>query len=340
MRVLVTGGTGLVGSHSAAALGAAGHDVRLLVRDPARVEPALAPLGHTAVETMTGDVTDEAAVERALDGCDAVLHAAAVVATDRRRADEVLQTNVRGAELVLRGAQRRDLDPILYVSSVSALFDPRLDVLTPDSPVADATTAYGQSKAVAERLARALQADNAPVVCTYPGGVMGPHDPKLGEPARAIVTMMRWGAVPITSGGFPIVDVRDVAAAHAAAMTPGRGPRRYLLGGHFLPLPQLADALERVSGRRMLHAPSPGPMLRGVGRLVDAAKRVVPFEHSMNHEGMVFLTQGVPTDDSGTFEELGIRLRPVDETLRDTLRWLHETGQLTAKQAGEAAAAT
>ncbi|MFD6756940.1 SDR family oxidoreductase [Micromonospora gifhornensis] len=76
MTVLVTGGTGFIGSHSVAALRAAGHPVRLLVRDPARVSPALRPLGvePAELEVVAGDVTDPAVVAAAVQGCRAVLH--------------------------------------------------------------------------------------------------------------------------------------------------------------------------------------------------------------------------------------------------------------------------
>ena len=78
MKVLVTGGTGFVGSHSVRAIIDAGHDLRLLVRVPARLAPALEPLGVRDVEHVVGDATDARSVRRAIDGCDAVLHAAAV----------------------------------------------------------------------------------------------------------------------------------------------------------------------------------------------------------------------------------------------------------------------
>ena len=121
MRVLVTGSTGMVGAHTAAALHRAGHELRLLVRDPGRIPRALDPLRVPVPEHVTGDVTDAAAVERALGGCDAVVHAAALLSFDHRRDAEMQRTNVEGTRLVLGTAARLALDPIVYASSLAAL---------------------------------------------------------------------------------------------------------------------------------------------------------------------------------------------------------------------------
>ena len=143
MRVLVTGGTGFVGAHTVQALVAVGHEVRLLVRSPARIAENLGPLGVPEVDFAVGDMTDADAVGMAMDGCDAVLHGAAVVALDRRRADEILAANPAGARVVVGTAVERGLDPIVYVSSVARSSPPASTACTPSSrpPVATTRTA-------------------------------------------------------------------------------------------------------------------------------------------------------------------------------------------------------
>ena len=89
MRVLVTGGTGFVGSHSVAALVSQGHQVRLLVRSRDRVASSLSPLGVAEVESVEGDLTAPRSVEEAMAHCDTVLHAAAVFPADPRTAQRV-----------------------------------------------------------------------------------------------------------------------------------------------------------------------------------------------------------------------------------------------------------
>ncbi|SID91017.1 putative oxidoreductase [Mycobacteroides abscessus subsp. abscessus] len=85
MRVLVTGGTGFVGGWTAKAVAEAGHQVRFLVRKEARLHTTVATLGVDVSDYAVGDITDRASVEAALDGCDAVVHSAAMVSTDPGR---------------------------------------------------------------------------------------------------------------------------------------------------------------------------------------------------------------------------------------------------------------
>ena len=330
MRVVVTGGTGFAGSHAAAALGAAGHDVRLLVRDTAKVDRVFAALGAPAPDRVVGDVLDPASVERALEGCDAVVHAAAVVTNERRRAEEVLRTNPEAARNVLAAAAAAGADPIVHLSSVASLFPPPGPVIDLTTPVATPTSAYGRSKVGAELVARALQDEGAPVTIVYPGGIWGPDDPTLTEQVRATGTLVRSG-LPMTSGGMTVLDVRDLATAITRSLEPGHGPRRFLLGGHFFTTRELADLFVEVCGR-CRRIPSLPRILRTVGRFNDLLMRVIPANLSITYEGMVFLTKGVPTDDSATFEALGLTLRPAEETVADTLRWLVAQGLLKPDQ--------
>lgn len=339
MHVLVTGGTGFVGSHAVAALIAGGHEVRLLVRSADRIAPALRPLGVTApVDHVVGDVTDPEAVDRALAGCDAVLHAAAVYDLDARAHAAITRTNVAGAETVLRAAVTHGCDPIGYVSSVVALLRPRATV-TPDSPLSEAPGTYIGAKAAAEAVARGLQRDGAPVVIVQPGGVLGPDDPHLGDGLRRLRDVLR-GRYPMwPAGGFHVVDVREVAAVLAAALTPGAGPRRYLVPGHFVDGRTMFGTLRAVTGRRLPHVVVPAGMILPVARAATVVQRVTPFHLPFEYEGAVITSHATRCDDSRARAELGVEPRPLAETYRDTVRWLHRASHLSARQAGAASRA-
>lgn len=120
MRVLVTGATGFIGSHTAAALVRAGHRLRLLVRDPERIQAALGPHGITVDDVVVGDVRDADTVGPAVRGCDAVVHAASVFSYDPRDAVRIDEVNVAGTGNVLGAAAAAACDPVVHVSSMVA----------------------------------------------------------------------------------------------------------------------------------------------------------------------------------------------------------------------------
>jgi dihydroflavonol-4-reductase len=340
LLVLVTGGTGYVGSHATAALASAGHRIRVLARAPEKIPAALGPLGVgvDGVETAIGDVTEPAAVERALQGCDAVLHAASVFSTDARRADELNSVNVRGTDIVLGTAHRLGLDPIVYVSSEVALLPPADgEVLTPDAPVQRPPGPYCRSKADAELVARKFQALGAPVVSVMPAAVWGPHDPHLGEGVTLASNVLRNRYPIIMPGGMHIVDVRDVAAALAAVMQPGRGPRSYLVAGHYAPMSGIIGTLGDLSGRRLWFVRFPAWFLAGFGRAADVVQRRVRTRLPWSAESIWIMNCAARCDDSKTREELQLQPRPLRETFVDTVGWLVEVGHLTRREAGRLA---
>jgi UDP-glucose 4-epimerase len=333
MRVLLTGASGLLGSHTARALCDAGHRVRALVRDEARAARVLERLGVEA-DLVAGDVTDRASVRAALAGCDATVHSAGVASLDASDRERVFRINARGAEHVLESACDAGLDPVVHVSSVAALFPPRGTRLTAQDDVKRPRDAYAASKAQAERVARRLQAKGLPVVIFYPGQILAPFDPTVSDGVRFLLTFIEQGVVPTTPGGMPLVDGRDVAAAIAAALEPQCGPRRYMAGGHFLRFDELATLLEQITGRRLLRLPMSGPVTRALGQLSDLTRRFLGVSlGGATAESAEILTRGVPTDDARLHEELSVRWRPVRETLRDALGWLVHVGVLDAKHA-------
>jgi len=333
MRVLVTGGTGFIGSHTVRALAAQGHEIRLLARDAAKASRVFDPRGLRIDDVVVGDVTDPPTVAKALDGCDAVVHAAALVALKAREAQKVLETNQRAVELVVGGAAERGLESIVYVSSLSALGRPLGPPITVDSPIGEASSAYATSKADSERYVRGLQSQGAPIKSSYPPGVIGPDDPAISPANHAVQAFLK-DLMVLTSTGFCIVDVRDLAAIHARLVDPETPPGRYLVPGHYLPWRDTVAMMDRVTGRRVRRVPVAGALLRFLGRVGDLVKRVWDFDFPLTHESMAVATGWPGAVMSPELEALAPRFRDAEESYRDTVRWLYEAGHLTAAQAG------
>jgi dihydroflavonol-4-reductase len=323
MRVLITGGTGFVGGWTAKAVADAGHAVRFLVRNPDKLQTSAAKLGVDVSDFAVADITDRVAVREALRGCDAVVHSAALVATDPRQTNEMLATNMQGAQNVLGQSVELGLDPIVHVSSFTALFHPSLEVLTADLPVVGGADGYGTSKAQVEIYARGLQDAGAPVNITYPGMVLGPPvGNQFGEAGEGVRAAVQMHAVPGRSAAWLVVDVRDLAALHAALLEPGCGPRRYTAGGHRVSASELASLLGQVAGTPMVAVPIPDTALRVAGAVMDRAGRFLPFETPFTWAGMQYYTQMPASDDSPSEREFGITYRDPRETLADTFEAL------------------
>jgi len=335
MKVLVTGATGFAGSHTAAALQRAGHDVRLLVRDPAKAERVFAMVGVVDPEIVVGDVTDRESVEAAVTGCDAVVHAAAMVALHRKQASQAHATNTLAAELVLGAAARAGCDPIVHISSVSVI-DGSGPTVSLSSPLrVGASGGYSASKVDCEWMARGMQAAGLPVVTVYPSGIIGPDAPALSVIHTAAQTWIR--AMPMISSGVNLIDVRDLAAMITATIEPGRGPRRIMAGGTFTDWRDLVDEIERLRGKKIFRYPAPGAVMRGMGRVMDVTKLPLPIDFELTHETMTEASKAVPCDSVQSERELGVTLRPVSETLVDTYRWIAEVGGLSLDEIGNMA---
>lgn len=323
---MLTGGTGFVGLHTARALIAAGHELRLLVRDPVKMERLYREKDRPLPDHVVGDMTDPEKVAEAMIGCDGVVHAAAEVALEVVTKD-VLEKNALGVETVLGQAQRLRIGRVIYVSTVAALFEPDGPPVTADSPVARNPIGYMASKAESERIVRDLQDQGAQISITYPSGIIGPDDPGLSEANRGVLAMVR-DLFIVTTGGFQVIDVRDLAQIHLRLLERGAGSGRYLATGPYLSWPALGELLTDLTSGKLRKLRVTGALLRFSGRVGDVLRFLFPIQFPLTYEGMVFASQWQPADCSPTLDELDLTLRDAEETYADTLRWLAGSGHL------------
>lgn len=322
MRVAVTGGTGYVGAQAVAALRRDGHSVRLLVH-PAEAERPLSSYGvdPDGVEVVEGDVADPTAVGALLDGAEGLLHMAGIVAVDDRREADMWRVNVEATRALVSAAAERGIDPIVHVSSYVALFPSPTGVIGPATAPAAGRSAYGRTKAAADRFMRELQDDGVPVVVVYPPGIVGPAlGDRPGIAAEGWAPLLRRRTTVTVRGVMPMVDVRDVADVFAVVMRPGAGPRRLPLGGQVLTFDEVLDVLEQATGRSFRRVRVGPRTFRGMGRAFDTAARVLPLPPSFSYEAAWLLTCGQHVDDSAALAALGRPWRDVRAALLDAVQ--------------------
>ncbi|HEX6255272.1 MAG TPA: NAD-dependent epimerase/dehydratase family protein [Euzebyales bacterium] len=278
-HVLVTGGGGVVGGAVVRALLARGVRVRSLARGD---YPALRALG---VETVRGDVADLATVERAVAGCDAVIHTAA-------KADMTLDprpfvtTNIVGTANVVAACRRRGVPRLVHTSTPSVV-DAGASIAGGDEslPYQDHHDApYPQTKARAERLVLAADGDGLATVALRPHLVWGPGDTQL---TARVLSRARAGRLRLIDHGTAVVDatyIDDAAAAHVCALdaldvtaAPGRCPvagRAFFVGsGHPLPIATMINGLLDAAGLPPERRSVPFPVAFAAGAACEALWR-------------------------------------------------------------------
>jgi dihydroflavonol-4-reductase len=246
MRVYVSGATGFVGSHVARELRERGADVR-----DERV-----------------DLLDPEALERAVDGCEAVVHAAALYSYD---ADprEIERVNVQGTLNVLQAAARKGVRRLVHCSTAGTCGPvPGRPATEEDEPPAwELTVPYKRTKLAAERFAR-----EAGAVVVNPTTPIGDGDRKP-TPTGRMVEGVATGRIRayVATTGLNVVDVRDVARGHALALESGEPGERYLLGGADLSLADLFAAIADLAGRSRprLRVPYAVALAAGKARIVN-----------------------------------------------------------------------
>ncbi len=336
MRILVTGGTGFIGSHTVGALLAAGHDVKLLVRDEAKARRLWRDAPRALEDLVVGSLTSGPDTVAALRGCDGLVHTAAPVALAASAAEarRVASENVRAIRRLIERALEDGMKRIVHLSSTTVFDTHGLDRADETAPLNERGDAYARSKVAPEQYLRKLQDQGAPIAITYPPGVIGPGDPGLSEGVKGIQMLMTNGLM-ITSSGLQTVDVRDLAAVHVALVEREPKAERFITAAEYLPWTEFADRLEQAAGVRLQRFVLPGRAIRLAGRVGDQLRRFagVEIDPIVSREASRFATQWVEFDASRTTKELGVEFRPALESLKDTVRWLAEAGHVDPAKA-------
>jgi dihydroflavonol-4-reductase len=236
VRVHVTGASGFVGAHVARELRRHGHDVR---------DPWI-------------DLLDAPRLRRALTGCDAVVHVAALYSF-RATARELEAVNVRGTANVIEACRAAGVGRLLATSSCATCgpVPGRQATETDLPPDWELAVAYKRTKLAAERLVLA-----AGGVCVNPTTPVGDGD-RAPTPTGAMIRGVATGrhrAYPRI--GLNVVDVRDVARGHLLALEHGCPGERYLLGGADLPMRELFAAVASLARRPKPRIPVPHAAIR------------------------------------------------------------------------------
>lgn len=329
MRIMITGGTGFIGYHTVDRLLEAGHEVVLLVRSESKMRRLF---GDRIEHFVVGDINDVAAIDQALDTCDAVIHIAALVSIDAADEEYIYQTNFNGTKRVIGGAVKQGLKKIIYVSSITAIYDPKAELLDENSLPGRARSGYGGSKVASEIYVQGLQDSGAPIHITYPGTVIGPDAPSMTEAHNGLALFLN-PYVPVFETGNQYIDVRDIAEAHLQLIERELAPDRFPMGGHYLEWSEHPALFSELTGRKIRPIKLPTKPMIAAGKVSDWFSNYGIYS-ILTSESINYATNFVPMSNDKVMHDLDLLFTPLEDSLRDSIIWMAETGQIDSKKAG------
>ncbi len=325
MRCFVTGATGQLGSALVRELVAARHHVTALVLPG---DPWAAPAFEgLAVRETAGDVRDPTSFPD--ETFDWVFHLAANQSFRQR--DHRLQwaVNVDGVANLLAWLGEHRPSRFVHVSSLAAVglaerLETPMDEMTPFN-AEEHGLLYAMSKQAGERLVLEAASRGLPAVVANPGTVLGPWD-RSGHAWRMLRPLVRQRVRAVPPGGNSLVDVRDAARGLVAMAADGRVGQRYLLTGHNLTYRHLAKRAGGIAGITGLIITLPRWLLTVLGVTVEPLADLVGIDPPIARDEAFTGTSYLYFNASKAHRELGFRVRPLDDTLHDSLEWYAAAG--------------
>lgn len=325
-RVLVTGVSGFVGSAVARALHFQGYRVRGM----ARAASSRTNLNDFPGELAEGDIRDQPAVERALAGCDALIHVAADYRLWARDPNEIVRNNEAGTRATMQAARAAGVQRVVYTSSVATLAPIANGAADETRPLTPQTAigAYKRSKVVAERLVEAMIADGLPAVIVHPSTPIGPRDAKP-TPTGRIVVEAALGRMPAyVETGLNLVHVDDVANGHILALERGVVGRHYILGGADVPLSLLLAEIAARVGRRAPRVALPIAPLVPLAIAAETWARLSGREPFLTRDALKMASHHMYFTSARARAELGYTPRDWREAVADALAWFRTAGMI------------
>lgn len=322
---LVTGASGCVGSALAIRLHELGVRVRILVRPGSDIRS----LEGIPMAVHTGDICDAGVLRKAMEGCDAVFHTAAMVTFARKAGEEQHRVNVLGTRAVVRACMEAGVQSLIHTSSVTAIGTPLPRELADESLQADRSHAGGYkiSKILAEDEVLNGVGSGLHAVIVNPSVIIGERDTRFH--AGQLIRDIKKGRIPFyVEGGMNIVYAGDVAEGMIAAAGRGRAGERYILAGENLTHEEIFRRTAALIGGRPPFARFPLSLLSGLGGVVESLSGLLGLVPPLTRDLAAIAGRYHWFTAAKAERELGFKATPFDRTIMAAYEWYRRNGYL------------
>lgn len=327
MKILVTGGSGYIGSAVVRELLNGVDKVKILVRET----DDLRNLEELDVELVYGDITDFHSVKEALKGCDRVFHLAAIYAIWLPDPKMMYWVNVQGTKNVLEACLQKKIKKVVYTSSVAAL-----GAHGKESPADESAQFnlwhtkdhYYISKFRAEQAALDYFRRGLPVVIVNPTNPCGPRDVMPTPNGQLIINIIKGKLPGYVDGGINVSDIGDTAKGHALAMEKGTPGEKYVLGATNVSVKEYFDTIARIGGGKSPSIKIPKAAAVASGYLYQLLAEITRKPPVTTAAWVRVGSEYSFWDSSKAVNELGMPQTPIHESIQNAIDWFKENGYL------------
>jgi dihydroflavonol-4-reductase len=320
-KVMVTGANSFLAGHIIIELLNRGYFVRGMMRKTARVIT-----NHPKLEIFHGNVTIEEEVIDAVEGCDILIHVAAMTDQSVAAYNTYEKVNVGGARNVIKAADRHHVKKVIYVSTSNVFgygtkSDPGNEKLPLTGPFS--RSAYSITKARAQSLfLNAFKRSDIEVTVVNPAFMIGPKDQKINS-SRIILRALGKRIVFIPPGGKNFIHVRDAANGICNAIDKGKNGECYILANENLTYKEFYLKIARVTGKKIILVTLPKQLLLLIG-FVGNIIRSAGINTPISLTNMQILSLCNFYSAARAIKELHLPQTPVDKAIEEAISWYNQ----------------
>ncbi|MDT0551892.1 NAD-dependent epimerase/dehydratase family protein [Urechidicola vernalis] len=321
LKIGLTGATGHLGNNVLLHLIELGYTVKSLYRSSLNVTQ------HPNLTWIKGDLKNEDSLELLIENTSVVIHCAGVISIGNIASEKVLDINVNGTKNIIEKCLKHNVK-LIYISSTNAVAESsENEVFNEERPYkTNADFVYGHSKALAEEaVVTAIKKEGLDAIILRPSAIVGPPDHIPSHFGNAILDFANGKFPFLTSGGYNVVDVRDVTRTIINSITLGKSGEIYLVTGAYMSIFDIAQLANPTKKFKRISL----DLLIVLLPIIALIKRAFKFDWPISKESLITLNYGPKVmDNSKAVRLLKHEIRPTQETINDLINWFKTTNKL------------
>ena len=260
-----------------------------------------------------------------------VIHCAGIISIASKVSSLVYNVNVNGTKNVVDMCLKKKVKRLIHVSSVHAIPELKKEKISyeisefnPDLVKGE----YAKTKAIATSYVLEKVKEGLNAIIVHPSGIIGPYDYGRGHLTQLILDYFNKKLTALVNGGYDFVDVRDVARGIVSAIDNGRIGECYILSNEYISVKKLLDILSNVSGHKKIKTVLPMWFAKATAPLAELYYKIRKKPPLYTSYSLYTLYSNSLFSHEKASRELGYVVRPIEDTIRDTVNWMKENGRL------------